>query len=179
MTFLKTEGRMSCGPRRSESCDTAHSHSPDVLKTPFRNCTWFFYSKLKKNKKKIHRFFTALNHSTAWDAGVTMKKVKKSLPQVRHSLSIAPPRLSMHPEIVLIISNDLCRWWKRRVCFQNKDVIIRGHTESIMTFHSLTCWLRNMQLLILEKWSFSRLSSGQSNIRRCLFPVLEAPANSL
>lgn len=48
--FLETERRISSGPRRSESCDTVHSHSPALLKTPFRNCIWFFCSKLKKIK---------------------------------------------------------------------------------------------------------------------------------
>lgn len=41
---------------------------------------------------------------------------------------------------MLSISNDLCRWRKRRVCFQNKDVIIRRHTDSIMTFHKITAY---------------------------------------
>lgn len=159
MAFLKTGGGISSGPRRSESCDTAHSHSPALLKTPFGNCTWLFYSKFKK--KISIDFFTALNCSAAWDTAGTVSKAKKSLSQLLHSLSIAPSRLSTHQEVTLTVSNDLCRWRKRRVCFQNQDVIIRGHMESIMTFHninSLTCWLHNIQLLLLENWFFPCLS---------------------
>lgn len=186
---------MSSDPRRSEICDTAYSHSPALLKTPFRNCTRFLYSKKPSNQPKSpktkpqqqqqktqpRRFFTSLKHSAAWDTGGTVRKAKKSLPQLLHSLSITPSRLSTHQEVMLSISNDLCRWRKRRVCFQNKDVIIRGHTESIMTFHninSLSCWLHNIQLLLLENWLFLQLWRGQSN-ERCLFPVQKAPTDSL
>lgn len=163
MAFLRTGGGLSSGPRKAESCDTAHSHSPALLKTPFRNCTWFFLLKAKK-KKKIHRFFTVLNSSAAWDTGGTARKAKKSLPQLLHSLSTAPSRLSTHQEVVLIISNDLCRWRKWRVCFQNQNVITRGHMESIMTFYNinnLTCSLSNIQLLVLGNWLFLRLSEGR------------------